>query len=181
MADAIWNNNYLLSNLDAQKLYAQSPLTTGVSGSSAYIGIEPSARYNETVLFENTSGVQLVNGIDLSESRLNFDKLEIYYKNNTNAATEVGLFYWPQYGHNTGDRFRWNLDTPFQDLSTTAGGFMLRWDVLGSASETHIQSQHAYWLGVVGMTGQNAPTINGGENTSIPVVYKIVGINRKEV
>ena len=29
MADAIWNNNYLLSNLDAQKLYAQSPLTTG--------------------------------------------------------------------------------------------------------------------------------------------------------
>lgn len=29
MADAIWNNGYILSNMDAQKLYAQSPLTTG--------------------------------------------------------------------------------------------------------------------------------------------------------
>ena len=32
MADAIWNNNYLLSNLDAQKLYAQSPLTNRKEG-----------------------------------------------------------------------------------------------------------------------------------------------------
>ena len=29
MADTIWNNNYILSNMDAQKLYAQAPLTTG--------------------------------------------------------------------------------------------------------------------------------------------------------
>lgn len=142
------------------------------------LGVVPG--YNETVLWEGSAGIQLKNGITLSESRLNFDELKIYYKNNTNAETEVGIYYWPQYGHNTGNRFRWNLDAPFQDLSTSAGGFMLRWDVLGSASETHIQSEHSYWLGVVGMTGQNAPTINGGENTSIPVVYKVVGINRKE-
>ena len=82
MADAIWNNNYLLSNLDAQKLYAQSPLTTGVSGSSAYIGIEPSARYNETVLYENSAwlGVDVVPGTNsatLNESIFNFDSVKI--------------------------------------------------------------------------------------------------------
>lgn len=32
MAESIWNNNYLLSNLDAQKLYAQSPLTISKEG-----------------------------------------------------------------------------------------------------------------------------------------------------
>ena len=173
---SIAQNNYILHNIDAKKLYVQEPLFTANSGDAVYVGWRP----DETVLYENSAGVQLKNGITLSESRLNFDELKIYYKNNTNAETEVGIYYWPQYGHNTGNRFRWNLDAPFQDLSTSAGGFMLRWDVLGSASETHIQSEHSYWLGVVGMTGQNAPTINGGENTSIPVVYKVVGINRKE-
>ena len=77
MAESIWNNNYLLSNLDAQKLYAQSPLTTGVSGTSAYIGIEPSARYNETVLWSgstHTSGAD----ITLSEPYTAFNTLKIY-------------------------------------------------------------------------------------------------------
>lgn len=70
MADAIWNNNYILSNMDAQKLYAQSPLTTGVSGTSAYIGIEPSAQYNETVLWE---GASTNTAFSLSEPITNFE------------------------------------------------------------------------------------------------------------
>ena len=79
MAESIWNNNYLLSNLDAQKLYAQSPLTTGVSGSSAYIGIEPSARYNETVLW---TGIASGYGskIIVSEPISGFEKIDIYWK-----------------------------------------------------------------------------------------------------
>ena len=40
MADAIWNDRYILSNMTSEKLYAKSPLTTGVSGTSAYIGLE---------------------------------------------------------------------------------------------------------------------------------------------
>ena len=76
MAESIWNNNYLLSNLDAQKLYAQSPLTTGVSGTSAYIGLEPSARYNETVLW---SGTALSGECSLTENWDNFKKLQFDY------------------------------------------------------------------------------------------------------
>ena len=84
MADAIWNNNYLLSNMAAQKLYAQSPLTTGVSGSSAYIGIEPSARYNETVLYSATANPSMViknqvSSYNLSETIDNFEKIKLNF------------------------------------------------------------------------------------------------------
>ena len=51
MADAIWNNRYILA--------------------------DPSK--NETVLWEDQNGVQLQNGITLSESRLNFERIRITY------------------------------------------------------------------------------------------------------
>lgn len=42
-------------------MFVQSPLFTGTSGegsaTSAYIGIQPSAQYNETVLWETTAGM----------------------------------------------------------------------------------------------------------------------------
>ena len=60
----------------AQKLYAQSPLTTGVSGTSAYIGLEPSARYNETVLW---SGSTLSGECNLTENWDNFKKIQFDY------------------------------------------------------------------------------------------------------
>lgn len=75
MADAIWNDRYLLSNMTSEKLYAKSPLTTGVSGTSAYIGLEPSATYNETVLY---SGAPVTGGsLALSDSWDNYEKLQI--------------------------------------------------------------------------------------------------------
>ena len=85
MADTIWNNNYLLSNLDAQKLYAQSPLTTGVSGTSAYIGIEPSARYNETVLWSGS--LSYGNSATLSESVQNFEKIRFKWSDWVSTQT----------------------------------------------------------------------------------------------
>ena len=94
MADFIYNNNYLLSNLDAQKLYAQSPLTTGVSGSSAYIGLEPSARYNETVLF---SGVNAwgYGTIPLSESLKNFQRIKVLATRAYSADNNTNRFSGP--------------------------------------------------------------------------------------
>ena len=73
MADAIWNDRYLLSNMTSEKLYAKSPLTTGVSGTSAYIGLEPSATYNETVLFSGDR----TSAASLSEDPTNFNKLRV--------------------------------------------------------------------------------------------------------
>ena len=82
---SIWNpqDRYILSNMAAQKLYAKSPLTTGVSGTSAYIGLEPSATYNETVLWENTAWLGKdvnpgTNSAVLNESIFNFDYVKVY-------------------------------------------------------------------------------------------------------
>ena len=86
MAESIWNNNYLLSNLDAQKLYAQSPLTTGVSGTSAWIGLEPSARYNETVLFQTSSVDDTKWNVTLSEDIGNFERIKILARRNNNST-----------------------------------------------------------------------------------------------
>lgn len=72
----ISQGNYLLSNLTSQKLYAQSPLTTGVSGTSAYIGIEPNSQYNETVLFSG-SDAWGYGDIILSESLKNFKRIKV--------------------------------------------------------------------------------------------------------
>ena len=93
MAESIWNNNYLLSNLDAQKLYAQSPLTTGVSGSSAYIGIEPSARYNETVLFDQSANQNCSTTAEfqMSESLWNFHRAIIEFDNMEYANTPLNM------------------------------------------------------------------------------------------
>lgn len=90
MADAIWNNNYLLSNLDAQKLYAQSPLTTGVSGSSAYIGIEPSATVDFTLLWSGSA----VNGTSatLSEPWYNFNFIMAEANTNDGPPNKVNIF-----------------------------------------------------------------------------------------
>ena len=94
---SISQGNYLLSNMAAQKLYAQSPLTTGVSGTSAYIGIEPSARYNETVLWSGSAGTGT--NLVLSENYTNFDRLRFEYRPWSTGETpshqisEVGTTY----------------------------------------------------------------------------------------
>lgn len=65
--------------MDAQKLYAQSPLTTGVSGTSAWIGIEPSARYNETVLWSGTEPWKENPTFNLYEPASNFEYIEFQF------------------------------------------------------------------------------------------------------
>ena len=83
---SIWNpqDRYLLSNMTSEKLYAKSPLTTGVSGTSAYIGLEPSATYNETVLYSVTGNPtrvikNQVSSYTLSESCKNFESIKLNF------------------------------------------------------------------------------------------------------
>lgn len=169
MADAIWNNNYLLSNLDAQKLYAQSPLTTGVSGSSAYIGIEPSARYNETVLLNNAYVNQTTTAFTVSEPLSNFQKIrfEGISHNSTVVMDEhlapsgnENIYVMETYFCPNGDANPWQCR--MGAYKTTDG-----------LTYTGLSAKFIYM-------GFNSTTINGNTG-NFPVINKIYGINRKEV
>ena len=160
MADTIWNNNYILSNMNAQKLYAQSPLTTGVSGTSAWIGIEPSAQYNETVLWEGEPTASNV-GITLSEPMSGFEKVDIY---------------WKSYE-------RCYVDEVFATSNTSP-------IVLGAVfvlTDGNYEKSMTHWNTSNGTTYTWAATIHGlftgtqskSWNSNV-VPLKIVGINRKE-
>ena len=158
----IYNNNYLLSNLDAQKLYAQSPLTTGVSGSSAYIGIEPSARYNETVLYENSQGSTAV---AVSEPLSSFDYLLISGSNNQPFYT-MG-YYVP----NNGFRFgcvQWTNTADANPLQIFGAYFK-------SNDGTNYTPQGGHQI----YFAKTGATIGGGNTTTNFPIYKIIGVNRK--
>ena len=168
MAEAIWNDRYILSNMTSEKLYAKSPLTTGVSGTSAYIGLEPSATYNETVLWSGKSY-----SAQLSESVKNFEKIEVQYGPNGYYNSPIATFYTDVFSANDNLRgvhlefiehnganvycfpkvqtYKW--DSSFTTMSD-GGGIQYR------VSGNGIQSE---------ATG------------SMLYLYKVIGINRKEV
>ena len=172
MADAIWNNNYLLSNLDAQKLYAQSPLTTGVSGSSAYIGIEPSARYNETVLWDgNGTGAGYNTEISLSYPTSAFETVKFYWagENGGNAATyRISEFAIT-------DARELPLDGLWQRYSNgkfNFGGCM----VSANSDLTKYKISHTYRYNL------STSVIDiASDQSNFSYIHKVIGINRKEV
>ena len=169
MAESIWNNNYLLSNLDAQKLYAQSPLTTGVSGTSAYIGLEPSARYNETVLWEN-NGSFSAKGLSagFSEPASNFERLKFVVGTDIKNYSCLEVEYhggsaclnWTEFYSNT---FRyWTTQLDIQSNGMTAGaGYIVGWSYPNGTAFAKVGNtdwEHCY-----------------------KGIKKVIGINRKEV
>ena len=57
---SIAQNNYILHNIDAKKLYVQEPLFTANSGDAVYVGWRP----DETVLWSGSSSL-----LDISTTR----------------------------------------------------------------------------------------------------------------
>ena len=171
---SIWNpqDRFILSNMTSEKLYAKSPLTTGVSGTSAYIGLEPSATYNETVLYSGNLSQGNKESIPLSEPITNFEKFKVYGAWNYN--TDARMYSQVEIDTvNSGLRF--DLNT-FGPVYTTAQS----------------TSSECYWT--VGCYKFNSPTAidvvnairfhtNQGafSNSDTIKIYKVVGINRKEV
>ena len=174
MADAIWNDRYILSNMTSEKLYAKSPLTTGVSGTSAYIGLEPSATYNETVLWSANSVQSAAN---LSQPMTAFDYVKVYYADD---FTDTGRYH------------------TVAQLDPNFGAH--EWQPLGGLGEagcwigcTYFSANNDYttltvpkvklikfatWASTA--TGANAiTTVTTGANVN--VLYKVVGVNKKEV
>ena len=164
MADAIWNDRYILSNMTSEKLYAKSPLTTGVSGTSAYIGLEPSATYNETVLFSGEVNATTATA-NLSEPISSFNRVKMLCK--LNRSTPVAA-QW----------FEFTTDTEYYTMlggltndNTTAGKAYM-----GEAMVSLSGGIIDYYNGKQLEWGSTA--VSNNKNASI---YQVIGINRKEV
>lgn len=69
-------NSSAISTTPSQALYAQNPLYFSATGTSSYMGIQPSAQYNETLLFSG-SDAWGYGDITLSESLKNFKRIKV--------------------------------------------------------------------------------------------------------
>jgi hypothetical protein len=73
---SISQNNYILHNIDAKKLYVQEPLFTANSGDAVYVGWRP----DETVLYKFTgSNILSTSAYNLSEAYTNFEQMRITF------------------------------------------------------------------------------------------------------
>ena len=172
---SIWNpqDRYLLSNMTSEKLYAKSPLTTGVSGTSAYIGLEPSATYNETVLWSgNLNKVSAY--ADLSAPLTAFDTVKFYCSDHNGNHSCINEFWGDNW-----DQLHQSLNESFV---TTAGQMCYRLTRFSTnADKTRITISNAAQYNVTGngIVAYSHVTANNAD--CYIFVNKIVGINRKEV
>ena len=110
---SIAQNNYILHNIDAKKLYVQEPLFTANSGDAVYVGWRP----DETLLF---SADAPGGTITLSESPLNFNEIKMTFGNThgsqiTNNFGEDTVYYDPT------DRNAILFNGVFDSNATTTG------------------------------------------------------------
>lgn len=133
---------------------------------------------DETVLYENTNGEELQNGITLSESRLNFESIKITYCITTNAGPTV--IEIPMLGINRGSRFIQTLMGAYDNHEPTTAGYCLYWQVFfTNCTDTYLHSQSSQFIGKVGFINASTPgTWTQGANNAVPVVYKVVGVHR---
>ena len=159
---SIWNpqDRFILSNMTSEKLYAKSPLTTGVSGTSAYIGLEPSATYNETVLYSGDYN-STVSSIALSEPTTSFERVKVYWQHQT---TEKPVFEY------AGDSVQWYaIGGRYATPNNVPCIFQCFW----SGNYNNYEAKFCnYQFGSLTAAPQNA-------NELVPI--KVIGINRKEV
>lgn len=155
---SIAQNNYILHNIDAKKLYVQEPLFTANSGDAVYVGWRP----DETVLWENNGSVSALSAImNLNDDVTNYDKLQFYCgididaKNicTIQANTERATISWREYFQGNGT---WRTFSNFFKIGTntiTAGPAMCN-----ISDGTNIANWQCSYL----------------------ALQKVVGINRKE-
>ena len=166
---SIWNpqDRYLLSNMTSEKLYAKSPLTTGVSGSSAYIGLEPSATYNETVLWSGVSSISANPHCPVSESPKNFEYVSIFCRGYPTHQPQ--LVTQIDFNGGASENQAW-IVVP----AGGANGAAVRFNQFAcSANDDEVYSYSARQFSLQGATASTA--------TSPAQITKIVGVNRKEV
>jgi len=133
---------------------------------------------DETVLWENSNGVKLKDGITLSESRLNFESIKITYVITADGAPTV--LEIPMLGINRGSSFLHTLPGSLDNHSYNTAGYCLLWQVFfADCTDTYLKSNTSQFIGKMNFINGSTPgTWTQGANDNVPIVYKIVGINR---
>ena len=87
---SISQNNYILHNIDAKKLYVQEPLFTANSGDAVYVGWRP----DETVLWSGTGTNPVYVSGTFNENPWNFSSLKFYQCNlhGGKCVSEIELY-----------------------------------------------------------------------------------------
>lgn len=151
---SIAQNNYILHNIDAKKLYVQEPLFTANSGDAVYVGWRP----DETVLWSGNAGTGT--NLVLTENYTNFDRLRFEYRPWSEGETpshqisEVGTTY-----------NNFTLGS-FWNNNTTYATFIYTYQGNGTNQLNFIRG-----------------AFNNGSNWTTAGnlrMFKVIGINRKE-
>ena len=168
----IYQDHYILAE---QQEVSHDNSLSGNGTVNSPLGVVPG--YNETVLWDagTTTGAYMKDGITFSEDRSNFQNIDIYYKIFPTAP--VGCVRWAQIDTNTSTSFALDLTAPSQ---IGVSGFALTWNVFGTCTNNSIQSTNARFWGKQGFSTSDAGTWTQGHNSSVPIVLKVIGINRKQ-
>ena len=129
---------------------------------------------DETVLWENASGTNLRYGATLSESRQNFETIRLLISMQSNEP--VGYVDIPMVGINKDSAFTIQPSIPYSH--DTGKTYCLNWKIYISATDTSLKSTGAIFWGKSGTDGATAGSWVQGANTDVPIIYKVIGINR---
>ena len=152
-------------------LYVQSPLFTGTSGTSAYIGWN-----NETVLYSDLTGRPTSPGqyIDLSESPLNFEYIEVYLNGSTptgsnNIANGYEKIPCIQIETSNGLEFH-------KEFVGTVGGTTSTVHDMGCGYSGTSGTRWTKWYGYSYNVSNKNTDFNNNTHLNI---WQVVGVNRK--
>lgn len=156
---SIAQNNYILHNIDAKKLYVQEPLFTANSGDAVYVGWRP----DETVLWEGDLSVSGNNLGTLSEPLSSFKEVGFYveggqYRRPPRLTTfsleyNTQAFYNPVIEWIEASEYYKNM--PYVSISNNS-------------------------ISIVSWFNQKGAGITAAQGSCNSHLRKIVGINRKE-
>jgi hypothetical protein len=154
---SIAQNNYILHNIDAKKLYVQEPLFTANSGDAVYVGWRP----DETVLYSGTVGTSAVT---LSESFKNFESIKLVHN------TQVEEFWKP----NAGDAVRY-----WHNYGTMAQGvYKMAMVQVSMPDTTHITNVSSKSLNFP-LTGTSfTASVVVNDTYALNTIREVIGINR---
>lgn len=133
---------------------------------------------DETVLWEDENGVNLNTGITLSESRLNFESIKLTYCITATGAPAV--LEIPMIGANRGTNFTQTLPGAIDDHLGSVAGYFVVWQLFfASCTNTYLKSDYCQFMGKMNFKDGSTPgSWTQGNNSSVPIVFKVVGIHR---
>ena len=161
---SIAQNNYILHNIDAKKLYVQEPLFTANSGDAVYVGWRP----DETVLFES-DGTQAITAFTASEPLSSFDKVEFTIKVNNDDVPKSLVI--PMIDRNVQSPLYLNFVSHYNGWKNTLV-WQFQYNTTGTSAFSAVSGAYH--------SRNDAGNIAGGDWNTPLRIYKIVGINRKE-